>query len=135
MGKGETMGKGARTHERILEIAEAAVLHKGFAATSIEEVIAEAQITKGGFFYHFKDKNALARALLQRYIDQDEAILGRLFDPALDPDRGPLEAFLAGLRDFAEMMEDLPAGHPGCIVAIYCYHDRLFDKEVRQLNR
>ena len=37
------------------------MLAKGFGATSIEEVIAEAGLTKSGFFYHFKDKNALAR--------------------------------------------------------------------------
>ncbi|TIL69490.1 MAG: helix-turn-helix transcriptional regulator, partial [Mesorhizobium sp.] len=58
------MRKGAETRERILEIAEASVLAKGFGATSIEEVIAEAGITKSGFFYHFKDKNELARALM-----------------------------------------------------------------------
>ena len=55
------MGKGEATRERILEIAEAAVLAKGFGATSIEEVIAEAGLTKSGFFYHFKDKHDLAR--------------------------------------------------------------------------
>ena len=55
------MGKGEETRERILETAEAAAPAKGFAATSIEEVIAEAGITKSGFFYHFRDKNALAR--------------------------------------------------------------------------
>jgi AcrR family transcriptional regulator len=60
------MGKGEATRERILEIAEAAVLAKGFGATSIEEVIAEAGLTKSGFFYHFKDKNALAREMLRR---------------------------------------------------------------------
>jgi len=31
-------------------------------------------------------------------------------------------------------MIDLPSGHPGCLVASYCYQDRLFDKEVRALN-
>jgi len=30
-------------------------------------------------------------------------------------------------------MADLPAGHPGCLVAAYCYQDRLFDREVRDL--
>jgi hypothetical protein len=55
------MGRGEATRERILEIAETAVLAKGFGATSIDEVIAEAGLTKSGFFYHFKDKNALAR--------------------------------------------------------------------------
>lgn len=42
-------------YPRILEVAEAAVLAKGFAATSIEELIAAVGITKSGFFYHFKE--------------------------------------------------------------------------------
>jgi AcrR family transcriptional regulator len=49
--------KGTDTRERILELAEAAVLEKGFAATSIDELITGASITKSGFFYHFKDKS------------------------------------------------------------------------------
>ena len=32
-------------------------------------------------------------------------------------------------------MADLPNGHPGCIVATVCYQERLFDAEVRELNR
>jgi DNA-binding transcriptional LysR family regulator len=34
----------------------------------------------------------------------------------------------------AEMMGDLPSGHPGCLIASYCYQDRLFDQQVRELN-
>ena len=45
--------KGTDTRERILDLAQAAVLDKGFAATSIDELIAGAGITKSGFFYHF----------------------------------------------------------------------------------
>jgi AcrR family transcriptional regulator len=52
------------TRQRILDVAQSAVLEKGFAATSIEEIIAEVGITKSGFFYHFADKGELARALL-----------------------------------------------------------------------
>ena len=37
--------KGAQTRERILDLAEDAVLHKGFAGTSIDELIAAAGIT------------------------------------------------------------------------------------------
>ena len=44
---------------------------KGFAATSIDELIAGAGITKSGFFYHFKDKTELAKALLLRYLERD----------------------------------------------------------------
>jgi AcrR family transcriptional regulator len=60
--------KGEDTRGRILDAAEASVLEKGFAATSIEELIAAVGITKSGFFYHFKDKGELAKALLTRYI-------------------------------------------------------------------
>ena len=64
--------KGEATRQRLLEIAQASVLAKGFAATSIDEVIAEAGITKSGFFYHFRDKNELARAMLQRYVEEND---------------------------------------------------------------
>ena len=56
------VARGGATRERLLDIAEAGVLAKGFAGTSIDEIIAEAEITKSGFFYHFRDKNELARA-------------------------------------------------------------------------
>lgn len=51
--------KGAETRERFLALAEAGVLEKGFAATSIDELISVAGITKSGFFYHFPDKGEL----------------------------------------------------------------------------
>jgi TetR/AcrR family transcriptional regulator, transcriptional repressor for nem operon len=46
----------------------------------------------------------------------------------------PLHGFLVGLKILAELMGDLPTGHPGCLVAAYCYQDRLFDQQVRDLN-
>ena len=56
--------KRGEVRERVLQLAEFAILEKGFGATSIEELIAAAGITKSGFFYHFKDKTELARILL-----------------------------------------------------------------------
>lgn len=123
------------TRERLLELAERAVLAKGFGATSIEELITEAGITKGGFFYHFRDKNELARALLQRYLERDEAVLDDVFARGRELTDDPLHAFLVGLKLLAETMADLPQGHPGCLVATYCYQERLFDDGVRALNR
>ncbi|MEX0407703.1 TetR/AcrR family transcriptional regulator [Aquibium sp. LZ166] len=129
------MGKGADTRERILEIAEASVLAKGFGATSIDEIIAEAGITKSGFFYHFRDKNELARDMLRRYVAEDNRILDEIFARAADLSDDPLQAFLIGLKLFAETLADLPNGHPGCIIASVCYQERLFDREVVEINR
>jgi AcrR family transcriptional regulator len=110
------------------------VLEKGFAATSIEELIAAVGITKSGFFYHFKDKGALAEALLKRYIEQEDALFDDLFARADELNEDPLHGFLVGLKMLAEMMADLPQTHPGCLVASFCYQEQLFNREVRELN-
>jgi AcrR family transcriptional regulator len=126
--------KGQATRERILEIAEAAVLAKGFGATSIEEIIAEAGITKSGFFYHFRDKNELARAMIVRYDAANRALLDSIFARAEQlADGEPLQTLLIGLKLFAETMADLPNGHPGCLIASITYQERLFDREVVRL--
>ncbi|MEX2615604.1 MAG: TetR/AcrR family transcriptional regulator [Alphaproteobacteria bacterium] len=127
-------GPGKSTREMLLDAAEAAVLEKGFAGTSIDELIAAVGITKGGFFYHFKDKGALARTLLERYIQREDLLFDELFGRADELNEDPLHGFLVGLRMLAEVMEDLPAGHPGCLIASYTYQERLFDPEVRAIN-
>jgi AcrR family transcriptional regulator len=123
------------TRERILALAEASVLEKGFAATSIEELISGAGITKSGFFYHFRDKGALAKCLLQRYLDREEAILDEIIARSEALHEDPLHSFLIALKMFAELMQDLPKTHPGCLVASFCYQENLFSAEVRELNR
>ncbi len=120
---------------RIMDIAQEAVLAKGFEATSIEEIVAAAGITKSGFFYHFPDKTALARALLERYLEQEEAIFDDVFGRAAELSDDPLQILLIALKLLAEVVENLPEGHPGCLVATTAYQDRLFDAEVRALNR
>lgn len=127
------MRKGNATRERILEIAEAAVLAKGFGATSIEELIAEAGITKSGFFYHFKDKNALAKGLLVRYGSHLDRLIADMFGRAAELSDDPLQKLLVGLTLFAEHMAAMPGGHPGCLVATMSYQDRLFDRDIRAI--
>ena len=126
--------KGAATRDRILEIAEASVLAKGFAATSIEEIIAEARITKSGFFYHFRDKNELAREMLRRYVAENDRLFDDIFGRAKELSDDPLQAFLLGLKFLGELVRNLPSGHPGCLVASICYQERLFDRDVHETN-
>jgi AcrR family transcriptional regulator len=129
------MRKGEETRGRILEVAEAAVLAKGFGGTSIDELIAETGITKSGFFYHFRDKNELAKALLYRYIEADEKIYDDIFGRARELVDEPLQSFLLGLKLLSEVLADLPNGHPGCLVATMCYYERAFDREIQEINR
>jgi AcrR family transcriptional regulator len=126
--------KGEATRERILEVAQISVLSKGFGATSIEEVIAEAGITKSGFFYHFHDKNELAHEMLRRYVAENDRIFDDIFDRGRELAEDPLQAFLIGLKLLSELARDLPGVHPGCVIASICYQERLFDREVHALN-
>lgn len=125
---------GAATRDRILAIAEAGVLAKGFGATSIEEVIVEAGITKSGFFYHFRDKNELAREMLKRYVASNDQLFDEIFARGRELSDDPLQAFLISLKLLAEVMSDLPNGHPGCLIASICYQERLYDREIRELT-
>lgn len=129
------MARGTDTRTRILDVAQEGVLMKGFDATSIEEIVAGAGITKGGFFYHFPDKNALALALIERHVEVEDRIFDDLAARARELSDDPLQAFLIELRLLAEMLGDMPSGHPGCVVATAAYQDRLFAAAVRDANR
>jgi AcrR family transcriptional regulator len=126
--------KGEKTRERILDVAYESIVQKGFAATSIEELVEAAGITKSGFFYHFRDKNDMARQLLERFLSEDEAIIDTLEQRAHELSDDPLQSFLIFLNLYAQVMDDMEALHPGCLVASITYQDRLFDADVRKMN-
>ena len=123
------------TRARIMDVAQDAVLAKGFDATSIEEIVAGAEITKGGFFYHFKDKNELALSLIERHILVEDVLFDDLLARAAQLDDDPLHAALIFLKLLAELFDDMPKGHPGCIVATAANQDRLFDARVHEANK
>src|SRR5688572_8815048 len=126
--------KGERTRERILDVAYESIVQKGFAATSIEELVEAAGITKSGFFYHFRDKNDMARQLFDRFLAEDEAIIETLEKRAHELSDDPLQSFLIFLNLYAQMMDDMETLHPGCMVATVTYQERLFDAEIKRMN-
>ncbi|BES70364.1 hypothetical protein RE428_13820 [Marinobacter nanhaiticus D15-8W] len=112
--------------------AEALILQKGFTGTSIEEILDKAAITKGGFFYHFNGKTALARALVERYIEQDNAVFHELLAQADRLSEDPLQRLLIFLNLFTEMVSGMLTIHPGCLVAAFTYELQQLDEEVRE---
>ena len=126
--------KGAQTREHILATAEKMILQRGYSGTSIEEIIGEAGITKGGFFYHFDGKSDLARHLMLRYLENDGRFFGDLSERARSLTEDPLQQFLLFLKLMAEALADMPGTHPGCLVASFTYEAHQFDEEIRSLN-
>jgi AcrR family transcriptional regulator len=125
--------KGELTRENILGAAEQIILQKGFSGTSIDEIIEAASITKGGFFYHFKGKEDLARHLMLRYQKADDKFFNTLFERADSLSEDPLQQMLIFLNLLAEAMGNLPATHPGCLVASFTYENQQFNDDVKEI--
>ncbi|HAQ06556.1 MAG TPA: TetR/AcrR family transcriptional regulator [Bacillus bacterium] len=59
--------------EKEIAIIEAAIklyATKGFASTSIQEIVTESGMSKGAFYLYFKSKDALLFAILEYYFDR-----------------------------------------------------------------
>lgn len=62
--------KALATRERILEAADRLFHRHGYHATGLDRIVAEAGVTKGNFYYHFKSKDELAAASLERHFER-----------------------------------------------------------------
>ncbi|MEZ2133160.1 MULTISPECIES: TetR/AcrR family transcriptional regulator [unclassified Sinorhizobium] len=54
--------------EELMDAAQKLFLEKGFAATSVDEIVRDADVAKGTFYLHFKSKDDILAALQQRFI-------------------------------------------------------------------
>jgi TetR/AcrR family transcriptional repressor of nem operon len=58
------VSKASDTRLMILQKSFDLIYERGFQATSIDEIVATTQVTKGAFFYHFKNKEEMGLALI-----------------------------------------------------------------------
>lgn len=85
---------GAR--QKLLDAACSLIREKGYSATSVDELCAQAGVTKGAFFHHFKSKDALGGAAAHHWSE----ITGAFFETAPYHEYSdPLERVL-GYLDF-----------------------------------
>jgi AcrR family transcriptional regulator len=60
----ETLSKGERTRQSVLQAAYDLFLEKGYAATSMREIAEKAGLALGGIYNHFKSKDAIFSELV-----------------------------------------------------------------------
>jgi AcrR family transcriptional regulator len=61
---------GANTQKAILDAANRIVLTQGVDHLTLEQVAAEAGISKGGLLYHFPSKEALIKGMINHYLER-----------------------------------------------------------------
>ena len=91
------------------------MIDNGYAATSVDQVIAASKSSKGAFFHHFESKRALADALVDRYVAADLAMLESGLEAARAASEDPVERSIAFVRFFEDMAEEIIQEPSGCL--------------------
>ncbi len=96
---------------RLIAAGRSLVRHKGFSATSVDDLCVAAGVTKGAFFHHFPTKEALGVAL----VDDWTVTTGAMFAAHDYNDRDdPLDRVFAYL-DLRRALLDQPMAEFSCV--------------------
>ena len=78
-----TSGRGSlenNSRERLLETATELFAEKGYAATSVREIVERAGVSKPVLYYYFKSKEGLFYAILEWAAEVQQEILNEIFE-------------------------------------------------------
>lgn len=80
----KTSAKGLETRERIVDVAVRFIARNGARGTSLADIAAEAGVSQTGLLYHFRTKEALLNAVLDRHLAfSEEWLWGDGPDPGI----------------------------------------------------
>ncbi len=65
------MKKGERRKQELLQIAYRMFLQKGYEETSVDEIISQAGIAKGTYYYYFETKEQMLEEVIGMMIEQE----------------------------------------------------------------
>lgn len=92
-----------KTRAAILEAAFTQIYQHGFQATSIDEIVAKASMTKGAFFSHFHSKNELGYAIVDEILK--DMTLDRWIRPVAAY-KNPVQGIITRFRKIIETTQD-----------------------------
>lgn len=106
------VSKGEKTRRRIVGHATLLMYEKGYAKTTIDDVIAAAGVTKGSFYFHFSSKEELGYAVIENASSYIMDSLRKVFEL---PDLSPYERIEAMLAEIQGIVEAAECSR-GCIL-------------------
>ncbi len=108
------MSKASSTRLAILQKAFDLIYTKGYQTTSIDDILATTKVTKGAFYYHFKNKDEMGLAMINELMKP--ALTGSFILP-LQKDENPVTAIydlmhnLLMKNDFLKVEYGCPAAN------------------------
>jgi TetR/AcrR family transcriptional repressor of nem operon len=105
------------TRKKILQAAARLIAFKGYHDAKLEEILDAAQVTKGAFFHHFRDREDLGFAVLDWHIDQRRQLLDAIEQELpLAKQADPLQHVFRRLDAIQEMVSRRSGSKGGCII-------------------
>lgn len=110
MQEGKHKRQPEATRSKLIEATGSLITKRGFNATTVDDICAEAGVTKGSFFHHFKNKDEIGEAVVRAWGE-----FGRVtYAKASARPGGPLEEIHA----IFEIMEGLTRQFAPCVCAV-----------------
>lgn len=95
------MKKGEKRKRELLQIAYRLFLQKGYEETSVDDIIAQAHIAKGTYYYYFETKEQMLEEVIGMMLEQEaEKARQVLLQPLPAPQK--IAGIIASLRPAAE---------------------------------
>jgi AcrR family transcriptional regulator len=120
----------SETRRRILRAALKHFANAGYAATSVQQIVDGADVSKPALYYHFQDKAALFQALVNEAHDERFEVVRQAAARGKDL-RGQLVEILTALFDYFHKNRELTRiafatafAAPGEVPAKVCYLDK-----------
>ena len=92
----------ASTKRALVDVAQDLFTEHGYSATSLDAIVAGAEVTKGALYHHFSGKQALFEAVFER-VEENAA---KAIHASLNGHDDPWEKALAGLRTALEVVRE-----------------------------
>lgn len=90
------------TKRALVDVAEQLFTSHGYSATSLDAIVAGADVTKGALYHHFSGKQAVFEAAFERVESRASSGIAR----ATEGHDDPWEKAQAGLRAFLEAVQE-----------------------------
>ena len=118
----------ASTKRALIDVAGELFTERGYARTSLDEIVAGARVTKGALYHHFTGKQALFEAVFMK-VEEDST---KTIRKAVRNSKDPWEKALSGLRSFLAIVQE--PGYRRIVIQegpAILGHERFRDQEER----
>lgn len=102
------------TRDHIVAAADDLFYRRGFDTTSFADIAEAVSISRGNFYYHFKTKDEILNAVIQRRLDKTRAMLQAWEEGSADPGARIVSFIEILIRNRADIMAH------GCPVGTLC---------------